>query len=127
VVAAVAKLVESAQGIGRAYNITQDETVTIDEFLHILGDILGVEPHIARFRRSELEAAGFLPDCSPFSERWMSELDNTRSKSELNISYTALPAYLEKLAEYYLSRKPLRPVSYKRRRAEIQMVEMARG
>jgi hypothetical protein len=43
---------------------------------------MGIKPHIIRVKRSELEANGFLPDCSPFSDRWMSELDNTRSKAE---------------------------------------------
>lgn len=124
VVSALVKVVESGMGKGRAYNISQDETVSLDEFIAILGDIMKVQPHIVRFKRSELEAAGFLPDCSPFSERWMSELDNTRSKTELGIEYTPLALYLEKLVRYYEYHKPPKPVSYKRRHAEIQMVAM---
>ena len=88
VVEAIIKIIAEKSGIGRAFNISQEETVTIDEFLGILGEYMGVSPEIVRVKRSLLEANGFLPDCSPFSERWMSELDNTRSKEELGISYT---------------------------------------
>lgn len=127
VVTALIKVIESGEGKGRAYNISQDETVSLDEFINLLGDIMNVRPQIVRFKRSELEAAGFLPDCSPFSERWMSELDNTRSKLELGIEYTPLALYLEKLVRYYEHHKPPKPVSYKRRHAEIQMVEMSKS
>jgi nucleoside-diphosphate-sugar epimerase len=123
VVRAINHIIESGQGIGRVYNISQDETTTIDEFLGIVGKHLGVKPNIVRMKRSLLEANGFLPDCSPFSERWMSELDNTRSKQELGITYTPLDEYLGALVAYYTQHKPPMPVGYKRRKQEIQTAE----
>jgi nucleoside-diphosphate-sugar epimerase len=123
VVTAIMKLIESGKGKGEAYNISQDETVPLDGFLGILGDILGVEAQVVRLRRDLLEANGFLPDCSPFSERWMSELDNTRSKQELGMTYTPLRAYLEKIVAHYLENPPPKPASYTRRRAELLLLE----
>ena len=67
------------------------------------------------------EANGFLPDCSPFSERWMSELDNRRSKAELGIDYTPLRTTLERIVAYYQTHEPPQPVSYRRRHAEKQL------
>ncbi len=110
---------ESTLGKGRAYNISQDETCTLDEFLMMLGEIMDTEPNIIRFKRSVLEANGFLPDSSPFSDRWMSELTNDRSKTELGMSYTPLREYLTKLVDYYDRNPPPKPVGYRRRHTEI--------
>lgn len=118
VVRAIMILIKTGLGKGRAYNIAQDETVSLDELLALMGSFMGVEPHIVRARWSLLYANGFLPDCSPFSERWMSELDNTRSKRELGMTYTPLSVYLRKLVEYYASHPLPKPSSYKRRHSE---------
>ena len=124
VVTAFMKLIDgNGAGKGEAYNISQDETVSLDDFLGTLGGILGVEAQIVRVRRDTLEANGFLPDCSPFSERWMSELDNTRSKTELGMTYTPLRDYLEKIVAYYAENPPPKPASYHRRRAELLLLE----
>jgi nucleoside-diphosphate-sugar epimerase len=123
VVRVLEQLVESKQGLGKAFNISQEETVSLDEFLGILGEHMGMSPQIVRVKRSLLEANGFLPDCSPFSERWMSELDNTRSKEELGVEYTPLHEYLGLLVKHYQSHKPMPPVGYKRRPAELQLAE----
>lgn len=118
VVTAILRLIETGTGKGRAYNIAQDETLSLAEFLDIVADLLGVEPTIVRVKRDLLEANGFLPDCSPFSERWMSELDNERSKTELGMSYTPLRDYLTRILDYYESRDVPAPASYRRRNAE---------
>lgn len=123
-VRAMQLVLENGSGKGRAYNISQDETVTLDEFLHLLGDRLGVTPQIVRVKRSLLEKNGFLPDCSPFSDRWMSELDNSRSKTELGMAYTPLRDYLQTLVSYYAAHPlPQRPASYGRRPAEISFAQ----
>jgi nucleoside-diphosphate-sugar epimerase len=119
VVKAIMLLIETGKGKGQAYNIAQDETTSLDEFLTVLGSLMGVEPTIVRFKRSLLEANGFLPDCSPFSDRWMSELTNDRSKADLGMRYTPLRDYLSKLVDYYETNPPPKPVGYRRRHAEI--------
>lgn len=125
VVTALHKLIDSGVGKGEAFNIAQDERVTLDEFLAILGNIMNVQPSLVHFKRSELEANGFLPDCSPFSERWMSELDNRRSKEAFGMEYTALPDYLAELVKYYDTTSIVEPVTYRRRHAEIQFVKQS--
>ncbi len=123
VVSAMLRLIETGKGKGSAFNISQDETLRLDGFLGILGDILGVEAQVVRVRRDTLEANGFLPDCSPFSERWMSELDNTRSKTELGMTYTPVREYLAKIVAAYQENPPTTPASYRRRRAEMLLLE----
>jgi nucleoside-diphosphate-sugar epimerase len=127
VVKAMLLLIDSGKGKGKAYNISQDETLSLEEFIGILGKIMEVEPRLERIKRDLLEANGFLPDCSPFSDRWMSELDNTLSKTELGMTYTPLETYLAKIVSFYIENPPPIPAGYKRRRAELllhnQMVE----
>lgn len=123
VVEAIYHLVKTGQGIGQTFNIAQDESVSLDEFLSIMGSIMGMKPQIIRLKRSELEANGFLPDCSPFSERWMSELDNTLSKDVLGIKYTSLPDYLTELVKFYRTHHITEPPTYRRRHAELQFAK----
>jgi nucleoside-diphosphate-sugar epimerase len=118
VVRALLQLIETGAGKGQAFNISQDEVVTLDEFLNILGNVMGREPAIVQIPRATLEANGFLPDCSPFSERWMSEMDNTRGKVELGLDYTPLPTYLETIVNSYAAHDIPDPVSYRRRHSE---------
>jgi nucleoside-diphosphate-sugar epimerase len=123
VVRALRLLIDTGRGKGRAYNISQDETLTLEQFLALLGEIVGIEPEIVRVKRDLLEANGFLPDCSPFSERWMSELDNTRSKTELGMVYTPVRDYLERIVRHYEQNPPPTPRGYHRRRSELLLLE----
>ncbi len=118
IVKALMTLIESGKGKGRAYNISQDETLPIAEFLSKLGDAVGVQPQIVTVPRDRLVSDGFLPDCSPFSDVWMSELDNTRSKVELGMSYTPVADYLSKIVEELTNLKPNPPAGYRRRNGE---------
>jgi len=123
VVDVIERLIESGEGKGQAYNISQDERVSHAEFLSLLADIMGSESHSLEVERSELAANGFMPDCSPFSEWWMSDLDNSRSKSELGIVYRPLREYLTEIVVEF-ERKPMAPpLSYRRRQAEIKFAE----
>lgn len=84
----IGMLATSEVGIGRAFNLSQDEGPEIEEFLEELAALAGRELRLVRVARAELEAAGLMLDCSPFSGRWMSAVDNSRSKRELGMVYT---------------------------------------
>ena len=86
-----------------------------------MADLMGVDLRLVRRKRSQLDANGFLPDCSPFSERWMSALNNTRSKTELGMTYTPVRDYLRAILEEFERHPPAEPISYRRRKSEIQM------
>lgn len=123
VVRAITSVINTGTGKGRAFNISQDETVPLPEFVAMVGEFMGYEPpQMIEVKRSLLVANGFLPDCSPFSDRWMSELANERSKAELGMHYTPLRTYLERIVRHYEANPPQRPASYKRRNAERNLV-----
>lgn len=122
----VTDLVESKKGIGRGYNISYGSSMTHDEFLGMLAEAAETEPQILKVERKKLEQAGLLPDCSPFSGRWMSELDNAHSVETFSIDYSAPAAYLPSIVADYRSRWAqlgLVPDSYRQRKAEIDFVK----
>lgn len=120
VVAVIADLIDGGAGKGKAYNIAQDEHISHEDFLFALAEIMGAQARVVTAKRGDLVAHGFLPDCAPFSERWMSALDNRLSKDELGVAYTPLAESLKRLVEYYDTRRLPHPLTYRRRRAELQ-------
>lgn len=118
VIQAVRRVMARGEGKGEVFNISQEETLSLEDFLALLGALVGVEPKIVRVERSLLNANGFLPDCSPFSDIWMSELDNRKSKAELGMVYTPLSDYLQTLVDYYEQAQAKTPANYKRRHSE---------
>lgn len=109
--------------IGRAYNLSQDETFSLREFLDLTASLAGSRLHLADFPRSLLDSARLFPHCSPFSDPWMSSLDNQRSKQELGINYTPVSAYLRYLIEYYREHREPPPPGYEQRSRELEFAQ----
>jgi nucleoside-diphosphate-sugar epimerase len=123
VVEAVHRIIDRKdQTTGKAYNISQDETLSLESFLDILAKTMGMEANVVRVERDVLQANGFLPDCSPFSERWMSNLDNSLSKREFDMQYTPVATYLQAIVNEYLKNPQPAPAGYRRRQAEKHLV-----
>jgi nucleoside-diphosphate-sugar epimerase len=121
VVSAIMRAAKSPQAVGRAYNISQEETLSIDEFLRLLSELTDAPLRPVRVPRAQLDAHGLLPACSPFSDAWMSELDNARSERELGMRYTPVREYLARLVEHYAT-QPRRDVEgYRRRELELRI------
>jgi nucleoside-diphosphate-sugar epimerase len=118
---AIVRLAGSDLGKGEAYNIGQDEAVSLEEFLRMLAELAQRPLKLVRLPRPTLEQAGLLPDCSPFSDPWMSALDNARSKQELGMEYTPLEVYLEKLVAFFQSAPKRAIPGYNRRKQELDL------
>jgi nucleoside-diphosphate-sugar epimerase len=118
---AIMRLAEVDLGKGKAYNIGQDETLSLEEFLQMLAELMGRPLKLQRVAREELERRGLLPNCSPFSGLWMSSLDNALSRRELGITYTPVRDYLKKLVSYFQSRPPRTIEGYAQRPRELAL------
>jgi nucleoside-diphosphate-sugar epimerase len=145
VVSAIMVLINTGVGKGRAYNISQDETLALEDFLALLAGLAGYELRLASVNAQWLESRNLLLDCSPFSDPWMSALDNRRSKEELGLQcrplavylqrcqqhqchappqqlrYTPLVVYLQRLIAYYETHRPPIPGGYRRRWEELEL------
>ncbi|HZD94054.1 MAG TPA: SDR family oxidoreductase [Candidatus Sulfotelmatobacter sp.] len=120
---AIVRAAATDQSKGGAYNIGQDETQSLQAFLELLAELILCPLKIIRVPRERLAHEGLLPDCSPFSGRWMSSLDNTRSKEELGMAYTPVHAYLKKLISYFEA-APARTIDgYLQRARELEMAQ----
>jgi len=117
----VVDVIEPGKGRGRAYNLSQNETVSLEEILGMIAEMAGAKLTLCRIPRARLTELQLLPDCSPFSGRWMSELDNTRSRTELGVRYTPLREYLQKIVSHYKNNPQLQPAGYRTRAIELQL------
>jgi nucleoside-diphosphate-sugar epimerase len=121
VVRAIVRLAANDVGKGRAYNIGQDETLALKQFLGMLAELMHRPLKIVRAPRELLEREALLPHCSPFSGKWMSSLDNARSKAELGIAYTPTADYIKRLVSYYQAVRPREIEGYEQRAKELEV------
>jgi nucleoside-diphosphate-sugar epimerase len=119
VVRAIRLCLGNNKPVGRAFNISQEETLSLREFLALTAEIAGSKLKVAEFPRGLLDSAKLLPHCSPFSDPWMSSLANDRSKAELGMTYTPLRECLAKLIEYYREHREPAPPGYEQRDREL--------
>jgi nucleoside-diphosphate-sugar epimerase len=121
VVQAIVRLGGSELGKGVAYNLAQDETLSLNQFLELLAESMHRPLKIVRVPREELNREGLLPNCSPFSDPWMSSLENARSKAELGMEYTAVSSYVKKLVGYYQAVPARKIEGYAARPGELEL------
>jgi nucleoside-diphosphate-sugar epimerase len=113
VVRAVIRAIDAE--INGAFNIGQDETSTIDQFLSKIGAAS------LRVPGRVLWETGLMPQCSPFSEPWMSALDNRLGKAALGVRYTRFDEYLEALMRDFIERPFLPLPGYEQRPRELEV------
>jgi len=121
VVQAITRLTANGLGKGCAYNLAQDETLSLDQFLEMLAETMHRPLKTARVSREVLDREGLLPHCSPFSDPWMSSLDNARSKTELGVQYTPVAKYLKNLIGYYQAVPARKIEGYAQRANELKL------
>jgi nucleoside-diphosphate-sugar epimerase len=120
---AIAGLLGNRVAFGRAFNLAQDETVSLRELVERLREQLGSAAPIVGIPRDRLVAAGLdVNKLSPFSGRWASRLDPSRAKAELNFRHERLDAYLGKIVASFLAAPPLSPPEgYEKRAVEREV------
>ncbi len=97
VIAATLRALAPTVPPGSCFNISQDESLTLEQFLGIVAAQLGCALRITRLPRVRLTEEELLPACSPMSGRWMSVLDNAEAKAALGLSFAAPAEYLPPL------------------------------
>lgn len=120
---AIAGLLGKPDSHGRAYNLCQDESPSLAAFLAELAEQLGAPSRLVGVTTEAILAAGLQPHVvSPFSVRWMSLLDPSRSRVELGFRHEPLRTYLPKIVAAFLAHTPeAPPASYARRAEEIEL------
>jgi len=124
---AVARLIADILGneatFGRAFNLAQEETPTLEELLATVAELLGATARFVAVPGERVREAGLDPvRVSPFSGRWMSFLDPARAVAELGFRHEPLRHYLDKVVASFLAHPPpTPPESYGDRAAELEL------
>lgn len=120
---AILRLLGRPETHGRAYNLCQDETPSLAAFLAEVAEQLGAPARLVSLPSEAIVAAGLQPHVvSPFSVRWMSLLDPSRSRVELSFRHESLRSYLPKIVASFLAHTPPEPpAGYARRAEEIEL------
>jgi nucleoside-diphosphate-sugar epimerase len=106
---------------GATLNVGQDETLSLEEMLDLIAAACGRPYRLVRAPRRALDGLGLLPGCSPFSDAWMSSLDNARSKAALGITYTSPRDYVPRVVEAALKLPAASVRGYDRRPEELAL------
>jgi nucleoside-diphosphate-sugar epimerase len=115
-------------GLGQAFNVSYGQSKVLSEYLATLGGVVGKAATTLRLPRVELERNLLLPDCSPFSGTWMSELDASLASSDLipgGFDYTSPEEYLPAIFADYRARWQREgriPATYRQRDRELEII-----
>ncbi|MFN3651115.1 MAG: NAD-dependent epimerase/dehydratase family protein [Armatimonadota bacterium] len=120
-----AGILGSPRTFGQAYNLCQQEEVTVAEAVRLLAEILGSSAPLVPIPAEQLRGAGIEPvEISPFSGRWMSHLDPTRAQQELGFTHRPLRSYYESIVSSFLAHPPSdRPAGYAHRATELALLQ----
>lgn len=107
---ALQRVLDEPAARGHAYNVCQDETVTVRELVVRIAWCLGVEPRIVVPSDEQLSTAGLTAvGVSPFSGRWMSCLDPSLGRKVLGLHHERLDGYVGATVHALLHRWPKTP------------------
>jgi nucleoside-diphosphate-sugar epimerase len=122
-VRALADIGGHTPAIGRAFNLSQEETPTLADLLTTIAALVGAKPRLVPVSRAELAAAGLdVRRVSPFSGRWMSMLDTALARRELGFEHEPVRSYMDKIVTTFLSHPPAKPPeAYGQREAELAL------
>lgn len=123
VVHLIADILGRESTVGQAYNLSQEETPTVRELVETLAISLGAQPRPRAVSPDALLQAGLDPvDVSPFSTPWMSCVDPSRAREELNFRHVPLREYLDRIVASFLAHPPAAPPpEYATRERELQL------
>jgi nucleoside-diphosphate-sugar epimerase len=122
VIAATLRAAEPDVPAGTEVNVSQDDTLALEGMLQLIADAAGRPLVTRRVPRALLEQHRLLPACSPYSDPWMSALDNARSRTVLGLTYTGAPRYVPILVAAQRHLTPADVPGYAQRGTELALI-----
>jgi nucleoside-diphosphate-sugar epimerase len=125
VVNAIVELLGDERTFGEAYNLTQYEAPALVDLVTILAGLLGASPRLVAVTDAELHDDQLTKLLvSPFSDHWMSDMENGKAVVELRFRPESLRHYLDKVVTAFLNHPPKAPPpGYDQRATELALAE----
>lgn len=118
------KLVYAENTAGRAYNLGDSQTMTLDDFVKLSARVMHRDAQLLYPEYSWLKENGFDFDASPFSMRGDFVLDISRAEKDLDWTSTPAPAWIEETINWYLfSYTGPAPRNYAGRKKELELAK----
>ncbi|HEX4417873.1 MAG TPA: hypothetical protein VH165_08240 [Kofleriaceae bacterium] len=129
VIRTLTRLVEAPPPPGDAFNLAQPEQLTVRALIQRIARQIGAAAEIVELPEETLEDAGIsVRDASPFSSRWMSQLDPARAIAELGFEHPPLDVYLDSILASLFAAWPTEPpAGYAQRRRELALIRRFGG
>ncbi|HVN84820.1 MAG TPA: NAD-dependent epimerase/dehydratase family protein [Candidatus Binatia bacterium] len=123
IVHCIAELLGNPATFGEAYNLSQEEDVTLAGLVTMLAVLVGAPARLAPVSAASLPDAALRPvDISPFSDPWMSQLDPSKAQRELRFTHQPVATYLDKIVTSLLAHPPENPPdNYRHREIERRL------
>jgi dTDP-glucose 4,6-dehydratase len=125
VVRAIVSNLHNAQAFGKAYNLAQEEIITLKDFVLKAAEILGVEVKLVSLPSEILIRSSLGVSFSPLFSRRPFVLDVERARQELRYSSTPWEVWMEKTVRWFVEDyRGGPPADYKLREKEVKLAEM---
>ncbi|HEY0195237.1 MAG TPA: hypothetical protein VGC42_29180 [Kofleriaceae bacterium] len=110
VIKALLALVAAPPAPGQAFNLAQAEQLPVRALVERIAQRVGTRTEIVELPPELLEDAGIsVTAASPFSSRWMSQIDPGRAVAELGFAHPPLDVYLDSIVASLFARWPSEP------------------
>jgi nucleoside-diphosphate-sugar epimerase len=117
----------NAQAHGQAYNLAQEEILTLRGFVLAAARILGRQPDLVDIPTDVLEASALGTSFSPFSMRRPFILSTEKARRDLNFSSTPFETWLERTILWFKEEyKGRLPDNYRDREKEVALASRYR-
>ena len=121
---ALEKIVYSEAAAGRAYNLGDSQTLTLEDFVKLSARIMHRDAQLLYPEHAWLKEHGFDFAASPFSSGLDFVVDISRAESELGWASTPAPAWIEETINWYLfSYTGPAPANYAARKRELELAK----
>jgi len=126
VVAMFTELLERPQAVGKAYNVAGEEIFTLNDYLHVLGELVGRQVTLAHLDQAKFDALDFSMspegDVFTFNVRRTAVFSLDRIKRDLGYRPTPFRDHMKRTIDWWTAVPRAHSNGYSRRAEEIETI-----
>jgi nucleoside-diphosphate-sugar epimerase len=124
---AFVRVLERPTSIGQAYNVASEELYSLNEYLALIGELLGREPALVHIGQERFQQLPFSShprgDVFPFNVQRTAVFSIEKAKRELGFRSTPLRQWLRTMIDWYVENANEHSLGYDRRHEELEVIE----